>query len=60
MYVLQGQQLKEVSVVTGITDNRFTEVISGPLKAGDTVVVEDVQAAGGDERSSSRFRMRLF
>jgi HlyD family secretion protein len=60
VYVLQGKQLKAVSVVTGITDNRFTEVISGPLKVGDAVVVEDAQAAGGDDHSSSRFRMRLF
>jgi HlyD family secretion protein len=60
VYVLQGKQLKAVSVTTGITDNRFTEVVSGSLKAGDEVVVEDAQAAGGDERSSSRFRMRLF
>ena len=60
VYVLQGQQLKAVSVATGLTDNRFTEVLSGPLKAGDAVVVEDTQASGGDERSSSRFRMRLF
>ena len=54
------KQLKAVSVSTGITDNRFTEVKSGPLKVGDAVVVEDAQAAGGDNRSSSRFRMRLF
>jgi len=60
VYVLQGKQLKAVSVATGITDNRFTEIVSGSLKAGDEVVVEDVQAASGDERSSSRFRMRMF
>ena len=60
VYVLQGKQLKAVNVSTGITDNRFTEVLSGPLKAGDAVVVEDTQAGGGDDRSSSRFRMRLF
>jgi HlyD family secretion protein len=59
VYVLRGKQLKAVSVAIGITDNRFTEVLSGALKAGDEVVVEDTQAAG-DDRSSSRFRMRLF
>lgn len=60
VYVLQGKQLKAVSVATGITDNKFTEVVSGPLNVGDEVVVEDAQATGGDDRSSSRFRMRLF
>jgi HlyD family secretion protein len=59
VYVLRGKQLKAVSVTTGITDNRFTEVLSGALKVGDEVVVEDAQAAS-DDRSSSRFRMRLF
>ena len=60
VYVLQGQNLKAINVVTGITDNRFTEVISGQLKTGDAVVVEDIQTSGGEEGSSTRFRMRLF
>lgn len=60
VYVLSGKQLKAVNLYTGITDNRFTEVLSGPLKAGDEVVVEDTQEAGGDTGPSSRFRMRLF
>jgi HlyD family secretion protein len=30
---------KPVDVRTGITDNRYTQVVSGELKAGDTVVV---------------------
>ncbi len=60
VYVLQDGQLKAVSVATGITDNRYTEVLSGSLKVGDEAVVEDTQQAGGDTGSSSRFRMRLF
>jgi HlyD family secretion protein len=59
VYVLQGQQLKAVPVTTGITDNRFTEVLSGGVKAGDEVVVEDMQLLD-NQRTSSRFRMRLF
>ena len=60
VYVLTGKQLKAVGVATGITDNRVTEVLSGDLKAGDRVVVEDTQMSGGDDQSASRFRMRLF
>lgn len=60
VYVLQGQNLKAINVVTGITDNRFTEILSGPLKIGDAVVVEDTQMSGAEEGSSNRFRMRLF
>jgi hypothetical protein len=30
---------KPVEVRTGITDGRFTQVVSGDLKAGDTVII---------------------
>ena len=30
---------KAIEIRTGITDNRFTQVVSGELKAGDTIVV---------------------
>lgn len=59
VYVLQDQRLKAVPVTTGITDNRFTEVLSGGVRAGDEVVVEDTQLLD-NQRTSSRFRMRLF
>ncbi|MEJ2553222.1 MAG: efflux RND transporter periplasmic adaptor subunit [Gammaproteobacteria bacterium] len=59
VYVLENQRLKAVPVRTGITDNRFTVVLSGGVKAGDQVVVEDTQLSDS-QRSSSRFRMRLF
>lgn len=62
VYVLAGKELKAVKVRVGITDNRVTEVLSGDLKEGDPVVVEDTQttgsaAAGG---SPSTMRMRMF
>ena len=42
VYILDAaSQLKAVAIRTGITDNRFTEVLSGDLKAGDKVVLED-------------------
>jgi HlyD family secretion protein len=60
VYVLESGQLRAVNVAIGITDNRFTEVLSGPLKDGDEVVVEDTRQSGNAASSSSRFRMRLF
>jgi hypothetical protein len=33
-----------VQIKTGITDGRYTQVASGDLKAGDTVVVGNVTA----------------
>jgi len=41
----QRGQLRRVGIVPGITDNRYTEVVSGELEPGGQVVVEDRQAA---------------
>ena len=60
VYVLENKQLRLVTVTSGITDNRRTEVMSPEIKSGDQVVVEDTQQSAGEEQSSSRFRMRLF
>jgi len=59
LYVLKEGELKPVSVLLGITDNRNTEIIGGELKAGDQIVVGDAQA---DKPSSSVGRppMRMF
>lgn len=46
VHVLDAQgQPKPVNLRTGITDNRYTEVLSGELKPGDQVVVEDTRPA---------------
>ncbi len=62
VYVLENNQLKPVTLSIGITDNRSTEVLSGDLKAGNTVVVEDTQLTGGanQNQSSGTLRMRMF
>jgi HlyD family secretion protein len=60
VYTLEGNQLRPVKVRIGITDNRFSELLSGELKRDDRVVVEDTQVAGTEDQSSARFRMRLF
>jgi len=36
--LLPDKKMKPVTVRTGITDGAFTEVVSGPLKEGDTIV----------------------
>jgi HlyD family secretion protein len=38
---------KPMEVRTGVTDNRYTQLVSGDLKAGDTVVVGLVTARAG-------------
>lgn len=59
VYVLKDGKLAPVSVTLGITDNRYTEVIEGDLKAEDKVVVGDAQATNGNA-SSAAPRMRMF
>jgi HlyD family secretion protein len=44
VYVLENGQPKEVRVKTGISNGKFTEVLSDELKIGSTVVVGDSQA----------------
>lgn len=52
VHVLDAQgQPKPVSIRTGITDNRYTEVLSGDLKVGDQVVVEDTRPAPAPSQS---------
>jgi HlyD family secretion protein len=59
VYVLKNGKLKAVSVTFGITDNRNTEITGGDLKAGDLVVIGEVQAANQSPSSGGR-PMRLF
>jgi HlyD family secretion protein len=59
VYIIRDNALVAVTVQTGISDGKFTEVLGG-LRTGDRVVVEDTapdQKAGG---ASSSFRMRAF
>lgn len=40
VYILDAEKkLKPVEIRTGITDGRFTQIVSGPLKQGDAVVI---------------------
>ncbi|MFC5301287.1 efflux RND transporter periplasmic adaptor subunit [Azospira restricta] len=59
VYVLADGRLKAVSVATGITDSRATEVTGGELKAGDRVVVGENMPAP-ETGSASGVRMRMF
>ncbi|MDO9371403.1 MAG: efflux RND transporter periplasmic adaptor subunit [Gammaproteobacteria bacterium] len=62
VYVLENNQLKPATLAIGITDNRSSEMLSGALKAGDQVVVEDTQLSGGANQNQSpgTLRMRMF
>lgn len=41
VYVLNKGQINPIRIAVGITDNRMSEVVSGDLKEGDAVIIED-------------------
>ena len=57
VYVLENGQPKLVRITTGIADNYLTEVVSGEVKEGVDVIVEDSQISA---KNASSPAMRLF
>lgn len=55
VYVLNNGQINLVRIAVGITDNRLSEVVSGDLKEGDAVIVEDTKPPA--KAASSPMRM---
>jgi len=56
VYVLQQRELKAIPVRTGISDGRFTEVLSGDVKEGDLLVTG---AASGATPGAGQGTMRV-
>ena len=50
VWVLENKKPKRISVVLGITDGNYTEILTGDLKEGDEIIVE---AAGSGKKSDS-------
>ena len=59
VYAIRGDQLTPIAVQTGISDGRYTEVLSG-LTVGERVVVEDKQPDQKPGGSQPSFRLRAF
>jgi HlyD family secretion protein len=58
VYVLSDSRLVAKPIRTGISDGRFTEVVSGEVKDGDQLVIgAAVTAAAGGPPSTLRMRM---
>lgn len=60
VYVLENGKLKPVTIGTGITDNKMTEVLTGDLKIGDQVVVDEAVSTPPTGQPQSSVRMRMF
>jgi HlyD family secretion protein len=59
VHVLDGDEIRAVSVQLGITDNRNTEIVGGDLKEGDRVVTGENASGSGSGKPSS-VGMRMF
>ena len=57
LYRLKNGERVAYTVITGITDGNYTEIVAGDLQAGDAVIVRE---HSGKKESSSRFRFRMF
>jgi HlyD family secretion protein len=60
VHVLRGGKIEAVTVQTGITNGRVTEITGGDLREGDTVVLEDLTATPRPQTAPSGPRTRLF
>lgn len=52
IYVLENGEPKAVKISIGITDNRFSEVMSEGLKIGDKIILEDIKPNGSKTSSA--------
>ncbi|NOT16709.1 MAG: efflux RND transporter periplasmic adaptor subunit [Sulfuriferula sp.] len=57
VYILQADKPVALKVKTGMTDNKQTEILSGDIKVGDKVIVEDKQA---EKKDKSKQSQKLF
>lgn len=57
VYTLKNGEPKAVRVKTGITDNFYTEIVSGELKPGDLLVIRE---NNGAKAKSGNFQLRMF
>jgi HlyD family secretion protein len=57
VYVLEGEKFRGINLGIGITDNKVTEILSGDLKEGDDIIVEELPVENGQQGT---FKMRMF
>lgn len=58
VYKIVANKLQPVSCRIGMTNNRFTEILSGDIKAGDDVAIGEILQ--GQDAPASAFRVRVF
>lgn len=56
VFVIEKERLRAVPLRLGISDGKFTEVLSGDVKDGDPLVVGAIEAPAGSSQSTLRIR----
>ncbi|MBI5919141.1 MAG: efflux RND transporter periplasmic adaptor subunit [Nitrosomonadales bacterium] len=59
LYVLEAGKLKQVPLLLGASDSKYSEIVKGELKAGDAVVVEDTQSGKSADSKAPAPPIRL-
>lgn len=57
VFVLENGKPKPITVELGITDNKFTQVISGELKQGSPVITEESRPDGAQNKKTNPGRL---
>jgi len=60
VHVLRGGTIEAITVQSGITNGRVTEITGGDLREGDRVVLEDLSATPRPQTAPTGPRTRLF
>jgi HlyD family secretion protein len=56
--VLEAGKLRQIPLLLGASDGKFSEVVQGELKAGDAVVVEDTQPTKAAQGNTPPIRLQ--
>jgi HlyD family secretion protein len=56
VFVIEKERLRAIPLRLGISDGKFTEVLSGDVKDGDPLVVGAIEAPAGSSQSTLRMR----
>lgn len=59
VYVSDAGKLKQIPLLVGASDGKFSEVVQGELKAGDAVIVEDTQPSKANNGGAPTPPIRL-
>ncbi|HQU99197.1 MAG TPA: efflux RND transporter periplasmic adaptor subunit [Nitrosomonas sp.] len=57
VFRLKQENAEAVTITTGITDGNFTEIISGEIAEGDSVIISEVV---DKKEAESKFKLRVF